>query len=149
MNFMWNTARCEDEARKPYRSDVSDEEWLFIAPLASYFALVRDDSEQRRHNLREVFNALRWLVRSGAAWRMLSNDLPAWEAVYQQTQRWIGASCFEAVVHDLRELLRIGEGRKAQPSAVILDSGTLAGFHFIAFTCLMLPKIFDLIHPSS
>jgi len=56
---------------------------------------------------------------------MLPNDLPAWEAVYQQTQRWIRAGCFEAVVHDLRELLRVCEGRKAKPSAVILDSRTL------------------------
>lgn len=61
------------KTRKPYPSDVSDEEWSFVVP---YLALVREDSEQRRHELREVFNALRWLIRSGAPWRMLPNDLP-------------------------------------------------------------------------
>jgi transposase len=55
----------------------------------------------------------------------LPHDLPPWEAVYQQTQRWLAAGCFEAVVHDLRELLRQAQGRKARPRAVIFDGRTL------------------------
>lgn len=51
--------------------------------------------------------------------------LPPWEAVYQQLQRWLKAGVFEAIVHDLRVLLRLAEGRKAQPSAAIFDSRTL------------------------
>ncbi len=110
------------ESRKPYPSDVGDEEWAFVAP---YLALVRQDAPQRTHDLRESFNALRWLVRTGAPWRMLPHDFPPWEAVYQQTQRWIAAGVFEAMVHDLRELLRLGAGRKEQPTATIMDSRTL------------------------
>ena len=72
------------ESRKPYPSGVSEEEWAFVAP---YLALVREDAPQRTHDLREVFNGLRWIVRSGAPWRMLPHDFPPWEAVYQQTQR--------------------------------------------------------------
>src|SRR5829696_5760488 len=87
--------------RKPYPSDVSDEEWAFVAP---YLALVREDAPQRTHELREVFDALRWIVRAGASWRMLPHDLPPWEAVYQQTRRWLAAGVFEAMVHDLRTL---------------------------------------------
>src|SRR5215213_5438553 len=49
--------------RKPYPSDVSDEEWEFVAP---YLALVREDAPQRNHDLREVFNGLRWVVRTGS-----------------------------------------------------------------------------------
>ena len=108
--------------RKPYPSDVSDEEWEFILP---YLTLMKEDAPQREHDLREVFNALRWMVRSGAPWRYLPNHFPPWEAVYQQTQRWIRAGCFEAMVHDLRELLRALQGRKEQPTAVILDGRTL------------------------
>ena|SRR5215211_2064727 len=108
--------------RKLYPTDVSDEEWAFVAP---YLALVREDAPQRTHNLREVFNALRWIVRAGAPWRMLPNDFPPWEAVYQQTQRWIAAGVFEAMVHDLRALLRLASGRKESPSAAVLDSRTL------------------------
>jgi transposase len=108
--------------RKPYPSDVSDEEWYFVAP---YLALVREDAPQRRHDLREVFNGLRWLVRTGAEWRMLSHNFPRWDAVYQQTRRWLDAGVFAAVVHDLRTLLRLDVGRTGQPSAAILDSKTL------------------------
>ncbi len=82
--------------RKPYPSDVSDEEWAFVAP---YLVSVREDAPQRTHDLREVFNGLRWIVRAGASWRMLPHDLPPWQAVYQQTQRWLSVGVFEAMVH--------------------------------------------------
>ena len=108
--------------RKPYPSDVSDEEWAFVAP---YLTLVREDAPQRTHDLREVFNALRWIVRAGASWRMLPHDFPPWEAVYQQPRRWIAAGVFELMVHDLRALLRLGEGRDKEPTAAILESRTL------------------------
>ena len=108
--------------RKPYPSDVSDDEWAFVAP---YLTLMTEGAPQRTHGLREVFNGLRWLVRAGAPWRMMPNDLPPWEAVYQQTQRWLKAGVFEAIVHDVRVTLRLAEGREGQPSAAILDSRTL------------------------
>jgi transposase len=105
-----------------YPSDVTDEEWAFVAP---YLTLMREDAPQREYPLRAVFNGLRWMVRAGAPWRMLPNDLPPWELVYQQTQRWLKAGVFEALVHDLRALLRLAQGRNEQPSAAILDSRTL------------------------
>jgi len=71
------------------------------------------------------FNALRYLIRVGGAWRMLPNDLPPWAAVQQQAQRWLRAVCFEAMAHDLRLLLRLGQQREGVPSAVVLDSRTL------------------------
>jgi len=108
--------------RKAYPSDVSDDEWTFVAP---YLTLLSEKSPQRHHSLREVFNGLRWIVRAGAPWRMMPNDLPPWEMVYQQTQRWIKWGCFEAIVHDLRELLRLALGKKAQPSATIFDGRTM------------------------
>ena len=108
--------------RKAYPSDVSDEEWEFVAP---YLTLMKEDAPQRDHELREVYNGLRYILRSGATWRMMPNDLPPWEAVYQQTQRWLKAGVFEAMVHDLRVLLRLAEGRNEQPSAAIFDSRTL------------------------
>ena len=84
-----------------------------------------EDAPQRTHSLREVFNGLRWLVRAGATWRLIPHDLPPWEIVDQQTQRWLRAGVFEAIVHDLRELLRVAAGRKPQPMAAIFDSRTL------------------------
>lgn len=108
--------------RKLYPSDVSDEEWTFVAP---YLTLMTAAAPQRRHDLREVFNGLRYIVKTGMQWRWMPHDLPPWPAVYQQTQRWFAAGCFEAIVHDLRAIRRVAEGRAAQPSAAIFDSQTL------------------------
>ena len=109
-------------ARKPYPSDVTDEEWDFVA---SYLTLMTEDAPQREHDLREVFNAMRWIVRTGSPWRYMPNDLPPWEAVYQQSRRWLAAGVFEAMTQDLRRILRSLEGRHEEPSAAIFDSRTL------------------------
>ena len=108
--------------RKPYPTDVSDEEWSFAAP---YLTLMTEDAPQRRYELREMFNALRWMARAGAAWRMLPTNFPSWQLVYQQTQRWLNAGCFEAMVNDLRSIIRVAQDRQGQPSAVILGGRTL------------------------
>jgi transposase len=108
-------------SRKPYPTDVSDDEWAFVAP---YLTLMTEHAPQRRHDLREVFNALRWIVHTGAPWRYLPGDFPPWPAVYQQGRRWTAAGVFEAMVHDLRALLRWSAGRADQPTAAILDSAT-------------------------
>ena len=109
-------------ARKPYPSDVTDEEWEFVTP---YLALMSEDAPQREHDLREVFNGMRWIVRTGSPWRYMPNDLPPWEAVYQQSQRWLASGVFEAMTQDLRRILRSLEGRHEEPSAAIFDSRTL------------------------
>ena len=108
--------------RKGYPSDVTDEEWAFVAP---YLTLMKEEAPQRVYRLREVFNGLRWIIRAGAPWRFMPSDLPPWEMVYQQSQRWIKAGVFEHMVHDLRALLRLAEGRHEQPTAAIFDSRTL------------------------
>lgn len=108
--------------RESYPSDVSDDEWEFVVP---YLALMREDAPQREHSLRAVFNGLRYIVRTGMQWRFLPNDLPPWHTVYQQAQRWLAAGVFEAIVQDLRMLLREIDGRAPQPSAAIFDGRTL------------------------
>jgi len=84
-----------------------------------------EDAPQREHPLREIFNGLRWIVRAGSSWRMMPHDLPPWDVVYQQTQRWLKAGVFEALVYDLRAVLRIAEGRQEMPTAAIFDSRTM------------------------
>lgn len=108
--------------RAAYQSDVSDAEWEFCQP---YLVLMKEDAAQRQYPLREIFNALRYIVRCGCQWRMMPHDLPPWNVVYQQSQRWMKAGCFEHLAHDLRELARLVSGRSAQPTAVILDGRTL------------------------
>ena len=83
---------CPSPVRKPYPSDVSDEEWSLVVP---YLTLMTEVAPQRDHSLRELFNALRYVIRYGIAWRAMPNDFPPWAAVYQQSQRWLAAGCFE------------------------------------------------------
>jgi transposase len=98
------------------------DEWALVAP---YLTLITEDASQREHSLREVFNGLRWIVRAGAAWRLMPHDWPPWYTVYQQSQRWLKAGVFAAIVHDLRAVLRRAQGRHAEPSAAIFDSSTV------------------------
>jgi transposase len=107
---------------QPYPSDVSDAEWEFVVP---YLCLLPEDAGQRVHSLRDIFDGLRWMVRGGAPWRYLPKDFPPWQMVYQQTRRWIDAGCFEAIVHDLRAVLRFAEGKDPEPTAAIFDSRTI------------------------
>lgn len=81
--------------RQIYPSGVSDLEWAFVSP---YLTLMREDAPQREPALREVFNGLRCLVRNGEAWRMMPHNLPPWYTVYQQSQCWLKAGVFEAMV---------------------------------------------------
>jgi transposase len=108
--------------RKSYSSDVSDADWEFLAP---YLTLMRQDSPQRTHDLREVYNGLCYVVKTGCQWRMLPHDFPDWTVVYQQARRWVQWGVFEAIAHDLRMILRSVNGRNEQPSATILDGRTL------------------------
>jgi transposase len=108
--------------RKPYPSDVSDAEWEFLAP---YLTLMREDAPQREYSLRRVFDAVRYIVRTGCQWAFLPHDFPPASAVYQQARRWVAAGVFEEIAHDLRMILRLVDGREAQPTAAVLDGRTL------------------------
>lgn len=87
------------------------------ASLGEYLTLMTQDAAQREHDLREVFNGMRWIVRTGSPWRYMPNDLPPWEAVYQQSRHWLAAGVFEAMTQDLRRILRSLEGCPKEPSA--------------------------------
>ena len=110
------------KSRKVYPTDVSDEEWEFVVP---YLTLMKEDAPQRRYALRELFNAMRWMVKAACPWRLLPGDFPPWTAVEQQSKRWIQAGCFEAMTHDLRMILRLLHERNEQPTAAVLDGRTL------------------------
>ena len=108
--------------RKSYPSDVTDAEWEFLLP---YLSLMREDAPQREYPLRDLFNAIRYVVRTGCQWRFLPHDLPPWTAVYQQARRWMHAGVFEQVAHDLRAIVRFLNERNTEPTATIFDGRTL------------------------
>ena len=111
-----------DKTRKSYPSDVSDTEWDFLLP---YLTLMREDAPQRSNDLREVYDALRYVVKTGCQWRQMPHDFPDWTVVYQQALRWFRAGVFEDVAHDLRVILRLVDGRTLQSTP---QSGARAGY---------------------
>lgn len=91
-----------------------------------HLTLMTPHAPQREHDLREVYNALRWShepVHNGDI--SIPHDLPPWAAVYQQARRWYDAGVFDTMMHDLRVLLRIASGHSAAPGAAIIDSRTV------------------------
>jgi transposase len=118
MNYWYNRGM----ERQTSPSDGSDDEWSVVAP---YLTLMTEDAPQREHNLRDVFNGLHWIVRTGVQRRMMPHNLLPWAAVYQQTRRWLKAGAFEAIVTALHVVLRPAGGRNPQPSAAIVERRTL------------------------
>ena len=108
--------------RKGYPSDVSDAEWEFLLP---YLTLMRQDAPQRAYPLRDLFHAIRYVVKTGCQWRFRPHDLPPWTAVYQQARRWLHAGVFEPITHDLRAIARFLADREPEPTGMILDGRTL------------------------
>lgn len=107
---------------KSYPSDVTDDEWEFVV---SYLTLMAEDVPQRAYCMRSVFNALRYVVKTGCPWRYLPNDFPPWTVVYQQARRWVAAKVFESIAQDLRMVVRMNNDRAEDPTAIIIDARTL------------------------
>jgi|SRR6266566_96239 putative transposase len=108
-----------EKKTKRYPSDLTDEEWPSIESL-----LPRPAKRGRRRttDLREVVNAIRYMVRSGCEWRMLPIHFPPWQTVYWWFRRFVRLLLFRTI-HDLAVMVdRERVGREASPSAGIIDS---------------------------
>ena len=87
-----------------------------------YLTLMTEEAPQREHSLRAVFNAPRWMVRTGAAWRMLPHNFPPWQTVYGYYWRRRKSRLWDRLNAALVPAVRQQAGRQAQPSAAIIDS---------------------------
>ena len=105
--------------RKPYPSDLSDGEWKILEPL---LPAEKEGGRHRGYALREVINALQYLIRSGGAWRSLPHDLPHWQSVYHYFRLWKRDGTWLRIHDHLHEEVRRQMGRDAQPSAAVIDS---------------------------
>jgi len=109
-------------SRKPYSTDVSDVQWLLLEPLLLAVLNPSKRGRPRQVELREVVNAIVYVLRTGCAWRLLPHDFPAWQTVYGYFRRWRDSGLWEALNDALREAVRSQAGREAEPSAAIIDS---------------------------
>ncbi len=105
--------------RKAYPSDLIDIEWQRIQPLVPP---AKPGGRKRTRDLREVLDAIFYLLRSGCAWRMLPHDFPPWQTVYHYFSQWRRDGTWQKINDTLRREVREQAGRQAEPSAGIIDS---------------------------
>lgn len=104
--------------RKPYPTDLSDEQWERIEPLLPKKKRGRNPI----HSPREKINALLYLARTGCQWRMLPHEFPPWSTVYAFWRRLVERNTMQKINDSLRSEIRLQEEREAEPSVVIVDS---------------------------
>ncbi len=105
--------------RQPYPGDLTDEQWALLAPL---LPLAKPGGRPRSVDLREVANAMLYLLRTGCPWRSLPHDLPPWGTVWAYFRRWRDDGTLDRLHDALRDRVRAEAGRDPDPSAAILDS---------------------------
>ncbi len=105
--------------RRSYSTDLTDAEWKILEPL---LPAEKPGGRHRLYQLRELINALRYLLRSGCAWRSIPHDFPHWRAVYEYFNAWKKDGTWLKIHDYLHEQLREKMPREKQPSAAIVDS---------------------------
>lgn len=105
--------------RRPYPSDLSDAEWQIVEPL---LPIEKAGGRHRGYAVREIINAIQYLIRGGGAWRSLPHDLPHWQSVYHYFRGWKPDGTWLSIDDHLHDEVRKRMGREAPPSAAIIDS---------------------------
>ena len=108
--------------KERYTSDLTDEQWKLIDHL---FKPLPKTGRPRKHAYREILNGVFYVIRTGCQWRNVPKDLPPWSVLYMYYRNWILTEFWIKLHDDLRRKLRFAVGRKAKPSAAILDSQTV------------------------
>jgi transposase len=114
------------QQRRAYPSDLSDARWALIEPTLTTWRQRRTEAgvggRVATHDLREIFNAILYLNRTGIAWRYLPHDLPPWQSVYTYFNMWTADGLFAQLNYDLTALVHTKSGRQAHPSASVIDT---------------------------
>jgi transposase len=101
-----------------YKSDIPEEEWKLIKHYFAPYAIGRP----RRHDIRQIVNAIRYQQRTGCQWSLLPKDLPPLKAVWYHYEKWRKSGLWEKMQAELLEKLRETRGRNAKPALGIIDS---------------------------
>lgn len=110
----------EFTTRQTYFTDISDEGWVLIEPYLPHRKSQR--GAKRKHSLRELVNAIFYIVRSGCVWRLLPHDFPPWQTVYNYFRDWRQKGIWERILDALRQKYRPASGREPEPSAGSIDT---------------------------
>jgi putative transposase len=105
-----------------YPTDLTDVEWTVLTPL---IPAAKPGGRPRTTDMREVINAIFYILRGGCQWRLLPTDFPPYQTVYDYFRTWRRAGVWERMHDTLRGDLREASGRTREPSAGIIDSQTV------------------------
>jgi putative transposase len=108
--------------RKAYQSDLSDAEWSCLQP---HLPVPEAPGRPRLHTLREVLDAIFYIVRGGCAWRLLPHDFPPWKTAYHYFRSWRLDGTWERMHSALRKRVRARMDRNPEPSAGVVDSQSI------------------------
>lgn len=118
---LYPLAPAPAEQTRMYPSSLTDAEWAVLAPLLQRPATPQG-GRPPKHPLRRIVDAIRYLVRSGCAWRLLPSDFPPPGTVYWWFAKWAADGTLQQLHDALREQVRVQAGRTPTPTAAIVDS---------------------------
>ncbi|WP_203790400.1 IS5 family transposase [Paractinoplanes rishiriensis] len=105
--------------QRAYPSDLTDEQWEIIEPM---LPLIKEPGRIPKHPFRDIGDAILYIDRSGCSWWQLPVDFPPWQTVYGWFRQWKARGVTERILDELREQIRLAQGRDAEPSAGVIDS---------------------------
>ncbi|SRR6266498_442279 len=110
------------ESRAAYPSDLTDAQWALLDPLLAHAPRPDGRGRPREVEVREVVNAILYVLREGCRWRALPHDFPAWQTVYWYFAKWTDDGTLVRIQDTLRRRVRVQAGRDPEPSAIVIDS---------------------------
>jgi putative transposase len=122
--------------RISYETDLTGKEWKIIEPLLPQ----SKEGKPRTVNIREIINAINYLLKSGCSWRLLPHDFPKWQLVYYYFRFWQKKGYWQEIHDQLRGKVRLAAGKKMEPTAGIIDSQSVKTVKKGDFVAMMLAK---------
>ena len=121
--MVWTTEhrRAADRRGLRYPSDLTDAEWVLVAPL---IRPAKRGGRRRTVDVREVLNAVFYVLATGCQWQALPKDLPPKSTAWDYLSRWEWEGTIERIHHALYVAVREQAGREASPTTATIDSRT-------------------------